>query len=84
MRIGVHYDLDPARRYGFAMGFDLGSLGGDDREVRVYAGLRARISDHAFVGLYPANPTYAWSKSASDTSPHGGRLPTAVEIGWAF
>ncbi len=54
-RMGLHLDLDAARRVAVAVGADLGGLPGEGHARFLY-GVRVRLTDRVQLGLYPWNP----------------------------
>jgi hypothetical protein len=77
-----HFALDADERLSVPIGFEVGgsSAGG---YVRLRAGLRARVKDAWFVGVYPLSPTFTGTDTDADVLPRWS-FPTAIELGSTF
>jgi hypothetical protein len=72
--LGGHFFLGAPARWAIPLGLDLGG-GGGHGYARLRYGLRARVSDRWFVGVYPVNPTRVAGRWA---------FPSGLEVGTAF
>jgi len=77
-----HFALDAHQRLAIPLGFEVGgsSAGG---YVRVRGGLRVRVKDEWFVGVYPLSPTFTGNDTNDDVLPRWS-FPTAFEVGATF
>ena len=80
--VGGHFFLDAYQRFAIPLGVELGgsSAGG---YARLRAGLRVRVDDAWFVGVYPLAPTFTGNDTDDDVLPRWS-FPTAVEVGASF
>jgi hypothetical protein len=56
--LGVHLDFDSQRRFGLALGSEVGGSGYVRMQWRAVWGIRLRIRDELRFGIYPFTPTY--------------------------
>jgi hypothetical protein len=77
-----HFAIDAYQRFAVPLGFEVGgsSAGG---YVRARAGLRMRVKDEWFVGVYPLSPTFT-GNDTSDAVLSRWSFPTALELGATF
>lgn len=77
-----HFALDAHQRLAIPLGFEVGgsSAGG---YLRVRGGLRVRVHDEWFVGVYPLSPTFTGTDTDADVLPRWS-FPTAFELGATF
>jgi hypothetical protein len=77
-----HFAIDAHQRFAIPLGFEVGgsSAGG---YVRARAGLRMRVKDEWFVGVYPLSPTFTGTDTEADVLPRWS-FPTALEVGASF
>jgi hypothetical protein len=71
LRMGLHMDLDAARRVALALGADVG-LGAQSVYARFLFGVRVRLTDQLQLGLYPWNPA------------NGGSRLNLIEMSWVM
>jgi hypothetical protein len=77
-----HFAIDAYQRFAVPLGFEVGgsSAGG---YVRVRAGLRMRVKDEWFVGVYPLSPTFTGNDTSDEALPRWS-FPTGLELGASF
>jgi len=80
--LGGHFAVDAHHRVAIPLGVELGgsSAGGF---VRARAGVRVRVKDEWFVGVYPFSPTFTGTDTTPDVLPRWS-FPTALEVGASF
>jgi hypothetical protein len=84
MRVGLHFDLDAARRVAIPLGLDVGA-GHAVPYVRMYVGLRVRLVSGLYLGIYPISPTYADLVDPEKRGASGWwTFPSELEIGFTF
>ncbi|MBZ0237816.1 MAG: hypothetical protein K8M05_36215, partial [Deltaproteobacteria bacterium] len=77
-----HFALDAHQRVAIPVGVEVGgsTAGG---YVRVRAGMRVRVHDEWFVGVYPLSPTFTGTDTGPEALPRWS-FPTALELGASF
>jgi hypothetical protein len=87
---GFLFNLDAPRRFSVPLAVEAGAGSDVDSYLRLRWGLRVRLTDHVFAGLYPVNPTRVQSATSdADGDPDGdaepvNSYPTSIELGFAF
>lgn len=80
-RVGLHLDLDMARRVALLLAEEVAVSPGGWVDARTVWGLRFRLGESWQVGLLPMNPRVAWStrEPLSRTS-----FASTFEVAWVF
>jgi hypothetical protein len=81
-RIGLHAELDARRRFALPLSLDFGAGTTVNFHARLNFGLRMRVVDEWWLGIYPVNPTYTSMKSPIE--PTRWSFPTTIETSFAF
>jgi hypothetical protein len=79
-RLGLVFHLGRQRRVSLPWGVDLGGVTGGGSYFKMNLGVRVKLTESLFVGLYPYNPVFTGRREAS--SPWS--FPTTIELGWDF
>jgi len=81
-RLGGHFHLDMQGRFAGAFGTDLGA--GRSFQFRPFLGLRARLTEQLFLGVFPFNPLYTGSGLGVRGRSPGWTFPSTLEVSFAF
>ncbi|MEP6654642.1 MAG: hypothetical protein ABJA82_14870 [Myxococcales bacterium] len=80
-RLGLHLDLDAARRVALFLGQEVGVSSGGWVDTRTIWGVRFRLSDRWELGLLPFNPRVSWPQ------PNGLSMTayaSSLELAWVL
>lgn len=84
-RAGLHLDLDARRRFAIPLGVELGGGAAVRAQFRCNLGLRVRLVDRVFAGVYLFNPSYVGFRGGSAPARASGwSFLSGLELGAAF
>lgn len=86
-RFGFHFNLDDNHRFAIPLSFDLGAGSKTSFQFKVNAGLRVRVVDGFWIGLYPFNPVFSSLREPLTTTgerPGFWNFPSSLELSFAF
>ena len=80
--LGGHFFFDARQRVAAPVGVEAGGHGAGGY-FRLRWGLRVRVTDAWFVGVYPVNPTFLGNDSSARALSHWS-FPSGLEVGLSF
>ena len=84
IRLGGHFNLDMKERFAIPLGVDLGFGADLDFQFRLQMGLRVRLTEQLYLGVFPFNPLFAAEGLGSPERSQGWTFPSTVEASVAF
>ena len=80
-RMGLHMQLDPRGYVAVPAFVDVGLAPGKTYQIRFGYGLRVRLNEHLYIGMYPFNPMV---QTAGPTGSARLWFPSTFELGGTF